>query len=216
MNLSYAILTESDTPKVQQFLKKFFYKDEPLNVCVKLWEREETIKSLEIYSTLPIKYNCSLKALNDKNEIVGVCLNKIRTKIETDDVNFEDPVFSQIVGIMEKGDTECKIFEKYPNIDQYLQHDIVSVDPNIRGQGIATKLLDMSRDVAIKRGIKLLRVDCTSLFSAKAAERLGFERIYTLKYSDYKINGKQVFKPEEPHTEFCVYCKRIGWKSSKL
>jgi arylalkylamine N-acetyltransferase len=57
--------------------------------------------------------------------------------------------------------------------------------------------------LAQELGIPLVRVDCTSHFSAKAVARLGFHCVYTLSYSDYlNPEGEPVFVPELPHT--CV------------
>lgn len=57
--------------------------------------------------------------------------------------------------------------------------------------------------MAKEDGIRMVRVDCTSHFSALAVSRLGFHCIYTLNYSDHLNNaGEPVFEPPPPHT--CV------------
>lgn len=55
----------------------------------------------------------------------------------------------------------------------------------------------------------MIRVDCTSHYSAKATARLGFQCVYTLKYADYCEDGKPVFVPEPPHNEVKVYVQRV-------
>lgn len=52
----------------------------------------------------------------------------------------------------------------------------------------------------------LVYVECSSYFSAKAAERLGFKCIYTLYYRDYvDENGEVIFKTSPPHDSSKVY-----------
>lgn len=52
-------------------------------------------------------------------------------------------------------------------------------------------------------------IECTSHFSAMAAKRLGFEKIYSLDYADYKPQGEVVFAPEAPHKAATVYVQKI-------
>lgn len=56
-------------------------------------------------------------------------------------------------------------------------------------------------------GYRMMRVDCTSHYSAKAVAALGYKCVYTLKYADYQDNGKPIFSPEDPHNEVKVYVK---------
>ncbi|XP_018319938.1 dopamine N-acetyltransferase-like [Agrilus planipennis] len=64
-------------------------------------------------------------------------------------------------------------------------------------------------EIAKEQGYKLIRVDCSSNFSARAMAKLGFESISELKYEDYKPNGEIVFKPAFPHTEVKSFVWRL-------
>ena len=72
-----------------------------------------------------------------------------------------------------------------------------------------TRFCDSS-EIARDNGIKIMRVDCTSHYSARAIAKLGFQCIYTLKYEDYKVNGEVVFKPKHPHNEVKIYLQLVG------
>lgn len=48
-------------------------------------------------------------------------------------------------------------------------------------------------------------VECTSYYTARAVQTLGFKQIYSLKYSDWKPDGELVFEPELPHSAVGVY-----------
>lgn len=69
------------------------------------------------------------------------------------------------------------------------------------------------RHIGREQGYGLMRVDCTSYFSARAIARLGFECVYELKYADYKENGQTVFVPEHPHNALTIYVQRISCTS---
>jgi len=52
----------------------------------------------------------------------------------------------------------------------------------------------------------MIRVGCSSNFSASAAERLGFQCIYSLHYEEYKNEkGEVIFNSLPPHTQFKMY-----------
>lgn len=52
----------------------------------------------------------------------------------------------------------------------------------------------------------LVYIECSSYFSAKAAERLGFKCIYTLYFRDHvNENSEVIFKPPPPHDSSKVF-----------
>lgn len=62
------------------------------------------------------------------------------------------------------------------------------------------------REMALEASCQLIYVECTSHFSAKAVERLGFQCIYSLAYADYvNEQGEMVFKTNSPHRLAKVY-----------
>lgn len=53
---------------------------------------------------------------------------------------------------------------------------------------------------------QMIYVECTSHFSAKAVERLGFKCIHSLEYTDYvNEKGEIVFNTHFPHRSAKVY-----------
>lgn len=52
----------------------------------------------------------------------------------------------------------------------------------------------------------MIYVECSSYFSAKVVEKLGFKCIYSMSYKDYvNEQGEVVFKPQPPHEQFKIY-----------
>jgi hypothetical protein len=65
------------------------------------------------------------------------------------------------------------------------------------------------RELAKEQDYPLIRVDCTSLFSARAAARLGLQCVFTMRYEDYCHNGEPIFRPEPPHDQVATYVQRL-------
>lgn len=66
-------VTSQDGVRVLEFLKTFFFRDEPLNVNLRLIEHPEyRCKELEEYSIKCLKDNLSLMAVTNSGKIIGV------------------------------------------------------------------------------------------------------------------------------------------------
>lgn len=61
------------------------------------------------------------------------------------------------------------------------------------------------RRIAKKLGAGALRMDTSSAYSAAAAERLRYRKVYSTLYADLPFAPQ----PEAPHLEACVYLKEI-------
>ncbi|XP_058820402.1 arylalkylamine N-acetyltransferase 1 isoform X3 [Topomyia yanbarensis] len=211
-NISIELITEDDAEDVLKLLKKFFFKDEPLNTFVELGE----CKELEKYSTKCLHEHCSFKAVNSRGEIVGVNINGlINRPTETDEPQpkladgCEHPKFKMIMALMDYVDERFNIFDLHKDIDRLLDVKIMSVDTRYRGMGIAGKLTDRTMECVKEKNIKLVHVLCSSHYSARVMEKMGFEEVYNLPYQDYLVNGEQVLNPEKPHTAVRILVKRL-------
>ncbi|KRT84410.1 hypothetical protein AMK59_2792, partial [Oryctes borbonicus] len=123
-----------DTEKVLEFLRNFFFRDEPLNVNIKLLEGEQTCPDLEEFSLKAIKDNVSLMAITESGKIIGVSLNGIiERNITGDDLIVTDPKFSKILGLLTYVDKEADVFRRYPDVDKMILVEILSVDGSWRG-----------------------------------------------------------------------------------
>ncbi|KAF5294536.1 hypothetical protein FQR65_LT10728 [Abscondita terminalis] len=207
------VITEADSDAIVLHLRKFFFKDEPLNIAVELTNSENSCcEELENYSLKIVNEGTSLMAITSSNHIIGVCLNATINKDETDDEQKSKcPKFDTVKKFLNYSGNEGTkaIAEQFPDVDKVMFVKIVSTDSAWRGKGIAKGLLDRSRRICEQLGYGLIRVDCSSYYSAKAVARLGFQCVYKLKYEDYKENDKPVFKTEHPHATFSVYVHRI-------
>lgn len=152
-------------------------------------------------------------AVSSTGSIVGILLNG---KLESSDedepdyiTNCENPKFKKILRLLHYVDRQVNADGKFKN-QNVLEIRIISVDTNWRGKGIAKLLMERATEIAREYNFHVMRADCTSMFSGKLCERLGFEAVYRLNYKDYvDEDGKPVFKPIHPHTAIITYVKRL-------
>ncbi|XP_071056094.1 arylalkylamine N-acetyltransferase 1-like [Onthophagus taurus] len=215
-NFHIKIVPCNEIPKIVDYLLKFYFTDEPLSKCLNLTKSPEAVKFLKEFCTEALKENVSVLATDKTGKIAGVSCNVIlRKNIKHFNFNI-DPKIEKIATFVLKTIDEAKVFEKYDDVNEALYIAFMSVHPGFRNQGLAKILLEQSRLLALSLGLKVMRMDCCSLYTAKAAQRFGWECLNEIKYVDYTIDGKQVFKPEEPHKELGIYGIRIENTSFNL
>jgi hypothetical protein len=61
-------------------------------------------------------------------------------------------------------------------------------------------------------GFALIKVDCTSYFSALAMRKLGAQCVFSMKYADYCApdSDEPVFKPQSPHTAVQTFVQLVS------
>ncbi|XP_014291149.1 arylalkylamine N-acetyltransferase 1 isoform X2 [Halyomorpha halys] len=207
-----APITNDDIENVLAFLRKFFFRDEPLNLCIGLLDEQPTCMELEKFCVEPIPDGFSLKAVSPSGDIIGVCLNGVVNRSdEEEDMECDNAKFRKIQDLLDKVYTESDIFGRFPDVDKFLDIRVASVDKAYRGRGIAKALFDETRRIAGENGFQMVKADATSHFTALAVIKLGFQCIYCLNYGDYKDeDGKVIFSPEAPHTCVKTFVYRIN------
>lgn len=63
------------------------------------------------------------------------------------------------------------------------------------------------RKAVEQRGIRLLRLDTSSAYSAQSAESSGYTCVYKVPYKDIKMDGQPLIVPEPPHLDDRVHIK---------
>ncbi|XP_014294929.1 arylalkylamine N-acetyltransferase 1 isoform X1 [Microplitis demolitor] len=216
MDYHIQIIGEESKAQVLAFLRRFFFRDEPLNYNIKLIPEGEnsTCIPLEKYSMSSIDESLSLMAVSSNGNIVGVQLNGTTVAPEdTDEPDFikncENEKFKKILRLLHYVDRKADVLSRYPD-KKMIDVKIISVDSNWRGKGIAATLCKKTMEMAKELNYDYIRTDASSHFTGKLCKRLGFEPIYELKYQDYvDSNGKPIFTPAQPHTCISTYIKKL-------
>lgn len=197
------LATKDDALQIDDHLKDYFYREEPINSSINL------IDSIEMYNDLDdiqsVDDGVSFVAIDKYNQIIGVCLSRLRQRFEVvEDVKVNNPKLNMIFKLLDCVEAEADIFRKFPEVDVILSVNIISVSSKWRGRGVAQELLSETRKFAKQLGVHLIEVECTSYFSTRLMKKLGYKSIHAKKYADYVENGKPVFTPEHPHSEVNV------------
>ncbi|XP_011341168.1 dopamine N-acetyltransferase isoform X2 [Ooceraea biroi] len=216
MDYHIEIINKDDKLRVLKFLRRFFFRDEPLNQSIQLIPEGEdsTCWELEDYcSNASFENNLSLKAVSANGTIVGVSLNGKMGPPPVEEPEYirscKNAKFKEILKLLHYIDKNVNVGERFRDLS-VLEIRIISVDTNWRGKGIAKGLIDKSMEVAKAQGFHYVRADCTSQFSGKLCARMGFNAIYELDYKDYvEEDGKQIFSPAFPHTTAVTYMKQL-------
>ncbi|XP_034945523.1 dopamine N-acetyltransferase-like isoform X2 [Chelonus insularis] len=215
MDYTIKKIEPKDKPEVLAFLKRFFFRDEPLNDSIQLIpEGETSCPPLENYSMSSIEENLSLMAVSSSGSIVGVLLNG--TTVAPEDSEEPDFIkecdhqkFRKILKLLHHVDREANVVKRYPG-KKILDIKIISVDNNWRGKGIAAELFKKTMKIAKELNYDYVRCDCSSHFTSKLCKRLGFEEIFELKYKDYvDQDGKPVFTPAPPHDSISTCVSKL-------
>lgn len=142
------LVNSNDMENVLEFLRRFFFRDEPLNVNIELLTSEDaTCLELEEYSVKCIKDNLSLMAVSESGKIVGVCLNgaQLRDQPHEDEEECPNPKFAKIVNLLETVEKNVDIFSRFVDVNKIICVKILSVDGSWRGRGVAKELMDKTR-----------------------------------------------------------------------
>ncbi|XP_055709257.1 arylalkylamine N-acetyltransferase 1-like [Phlebotomus papatasi] len=204
--VSYAIIEPGEKEDIVAFIKNNFFFDEPLNKSLVLGE----CKQLEIFSTESLADKLSFKAVFN-GKIVGVIINAIVHRNSSGpSTDFSGHrKFQKIITLSESLEHECNIFGRFSEIQSYVDGRIICVSSQMQRMGIAGRLVDETLKLMVQKNIPLIYVQCSSFYSAKVLEKKNFREILSLKYEDYKKDGRPVFTPEKPHEYVKIFIKQV-------
>lgn len=215
MDYHLEVVTKDDKLRILKFLRRFFFRDEPLNHSIELIsDSEDTCLELEEYCSMSsLENNLSLMAVSTSGALVGVLLNGKMDPPSTEEPEYittcENPKFKKILKLLHYVDRNVNCDGKFQGLN-ILEIRIISVDSSWRGKGVAKALIEKSLEIGKEKGFHIARADCSSFFSGKLCASLGFEPIYQLNYADYvDEDGNPIFTPAYPHTAMVSYIKKL-------
>ncbi|CAG4951002.1 unnamed protein product [Parnassius apollo] len=181
-------LSPQDKEAVLDFLRRFFFRDEPLNQTVNLLETPQSrCIELEEYAASTLCDGVSVAAVDGNGEFVGLVINGLARREEVDYTDKSEecphPKFKRILKLLGHLDREARIWDKLPKeCHTVMEVRIASTHSDWRGRGLMRVLCEESERIAREVGAGAMRMDTTSAFSAAAAERLNYKNIYASKY----------------------------------
>ncbi|KAL5292108.1 hypothetical protein ACFFRR_011113 [Megaselia abdita] len=205
-DIVYRPAEKKDEQGVLEFLREHFYTDEPLskNDGYHDTEDEDFAIGLIIEGTSTVAdlngqiIGVRLAYPNHKDEQVSAAFNKTPTT-----------AYERLFGFVNILETKSKVFERY-QVDSSMQGHMLGVRRDLRGQGIAKRLLEENMKLAKEKGFSVYVCDCSSLFSARLCEKVGMEQTATMEFNEYcDENGNPYYNPDPPHDLARSYAKRL-------
>ena len=138
-----------------------YSKDEPLFRSIDVSE-EDNCSSKENY-TFMIQQGLSLMAVDDKTgQIIGVRLNVPTNRHQmTAQRGNNSAKAIQLYFFFEFASKAVNVCEKY-GVENIFSFQVLSVHPNYRRLGIATKLVQKSIELARSRGFEVVKAEATA------------------------------------------------------
>ncbi|VVC92356.1 unnamed protein product [Leptidea sinapis] len=205
------LLENCKNPKFKKVLQILVLRDKEARIWEK-YPQEKDMLEVKIAATAPearnrgpggdcpeLEHMCrnalpglSFKAVDAQGNIVGVLINGITPK-----------------QFLEYRENNAAIWKQFPNDSQFFEIKVAATDPNWRNKGIMNVLVASAEELAKKEGVRLVRLDASSDYSAKAALKLGFKIIYTKPFNEIIVDGKPLIVPDPPHIVDRVFVKEL-------
>ncbi|XP_073837336.1 arylalkylamine N-acetyltransferase-like 2 [Musca autumnalis] len=212
-DIELKVIKEEHREKIADLLRKFFFPDEPLTghtepIGVASASEEEFVLDNIKYGT------CVMAVHKPTNKIVGACMAGPQGVDEADKLFEEaakegDTKWGKILKMLACIERDAKVSQRY-GVDKILYIIGTCVDSSMRGKNIGAYLYNAVRDLGKEKGYQLLRADCSSFYSAQIKERLGWDCINTVVYSEFvDENNKPYFSPPPPHVNCRSYALRL-------
>ncbi|XP_016931684.2 arylalkylamine N-acetyltransferase-like 2 [Drosophila suzukii] len=193
-------VSPEDAGDMMTFLLTHYYPEEPLTVGTSPPEPETADKEF-LLSNVPFG-TCFMAFLDGR--IVGAVVAGPKDIHEPEHLAEEAKKHAgskwgrilHLLSAVESASDVCRRF----NVPSSLHVHALGVDKEQRGRNLGARLMTAVAQRARDLGHPLVCVDCTSVFSARLVQRLGYQLVNTLRYEDHlDASGQQVIRPPPPH-----------------
>ena len=87
---------------------------------------------------------------------------------------------------------------------------MICVSPNESGQGLASKMMNWSENMAKTSGLSIMTAETTGIGSTKLFQKSEFTKVKEMKYDDYlDKNGEHPLANLNPHLGCTVWKKSL-------
>lgn len=210
-SISIQVAKSSDYDSILDFIRQHYYQEEPITISHP--EKGHTADD-EKFTMSHIGHNSTLMAIdNETNKIVGVLIAGPIEHGDAEEMLRDAEKSSKKWGDIQKLlayiEMKANVLDKF-NLNRALHCHALSAHQDYRGNGIGQRLFEEWFIIAQKLNYKLVSTDCTSIFTAKIAERCGMMCVSTVTYDEYNESiGKQLFVPKAPNFDIKTFVKGI-------
>ncbi|XP_055531618.1 arylalkylamine N-acetyltransferase 1-like [Wyeomyia smithii] len=204
-SISFISARPEESEAIRKFVLDYFYAYEPTNLAY-IYGKEPAAEDVE-FSIKFLNHGLGVAAVNRQGTIVGISLGYIGAVDDAaamrDAANrSKDEKFCDIMRFLSVVQDGADIKGKF-GVTKIYEIQMLAVHPDYRGRAIGSALTKKQIEIAKERGFEAVYADCSSVYSAKIMERLGFECVHEIAFADYRNHRSvQIFKPvDEIHTD---------------
>ncbi|XP_053686524.1 arylalkylamine N-acetyltransferase 1-like [Sabethes cyaneus] len=210
--VSFATAKSEQSEEIRKFMLDYFYAHEPTNQSY-IYGKDPAPEDVE-FSIRFLNLGLGVVALSSEGKVVGLSLGYVG---ELDDAaamrniadRSLDEKFRDIMRFLAVIQEGANIQAQF-GVTKIYEIQMLAVHPDYCGQSIGTELTKKQIDIAIDRGFEAVYADCSSVYSAKIMEKLGFECVHEIAFADYRNQqGVQIFKTDSIHTGLQSFFKRL-------
>lgn len=138
------------------------------------------------------RQSCSLTVrVSGSNQLVAIILNELEERTPQQESSPEDKNSSPstlVRAMIEALSQDVDLFDLHKT-DKIINFHVVAVMPLYSRLGLATKLFQLSMDLANRKGIAAAKIEAFSSFAANAAAKLGFVTVKSIEYATFEYQG---------------------------
>lgn len=168
-------------------------------------------RGCDYYIRYAIEQGTSVMAIDTSkdNLIVGLRGHRVYQRGEKDAYNPpEDEKWNRLMTLGNFAFKRVDVWSKC-DVEKILEAKFLTVHRDYRGRNLSVKMMEFTFDFMRREKIPLFYLWATSEYTKIVVRKLGFQIADEMDYKDYKVDGKQVFKPEEPHSGYAIYVKWV-------
>lgn len=186
-----------DRQKVLDFLRIYFYPDEPLTGQSDPVHEEFLVSNIE-------DGTCLMGVQGHEDNVVVALLAGPKGPQEADHLlaaaaKTDSTKWSKIFKFLAGIERDVNVFERY-GVQKVLHGQVMGVHSKQRGKRLGVRIVKELMTLAKNLNYEIITADCTGCYSAKIFESLGWECVNTVYYKDYLDDNQcPVFHVAAPH-----------------
>ncbi|XP_077971089.1 uncharacterized protein LOC120346239 [Styela clava] len=210
------MLEDADCKVVTDFMVEYFVGGDPLTTHLQMTPDEGRLMFAP-YVKNALWQNVSIGAYHkETGDLVGIVINLLG-KNESQLPSL--PYVNEKQSIRIRQDHEMILYFFGTSLTttlgttKYMELFLTAVRPDNKRRGIATELIKRTENIARQRGMKIITAICTSAYTLRATQNIGFEIKKQITYADYvdPVTGNKILENmEKPHVLLAMIYKKLN------
>lgn len=185
-------MTNDDQEQVSDLIIETFFRDEPLNRCLKFDIPDEPLDFTKTILSSSIRDQYSFVVVDkQRDKIIGVILNEIENRTDSEKNNcfnknqYESEKLNYVFDLLQRVHQNMNLYTLM-NTEHLLHITIIAIHSQYRGLRLTEKLIESTIEKA-KQNSKIggIYSEATSSFSSRAFRKQGFQVYGELIYRDF-------------------------------